>query len=72
MKISTELTAQIADVAIHRPAEMENCILSVSFVSDPENNNALLNAMSMLLLLKERASIEIYAREIEDEIIDQG
>ncbi len=66
-KIQVNLRGMMGEVLVHRPQDVENCVLSLSIIASPEDNNDLLNAMSNFLLLREKAEFSIYAEEIEEE-----
>lgn len=67
MTMSVKFDAVLDDIAVYRLNGAENCVLSLSFIADPDDNNDLLSAMSMLMLLEKRATFEIFAKEINDQ-----
>jgi hypothetical protein len=71
-KIQIDLQGMMGEILVHRPHDVENCVLSMTILASPEDNNDLLNAMSSLLLLREKARFSIYAEELEEDVGDEG
>ena len=71
-KIQVDLQGIMGEVLVHRPHDVENCVLSLSILASPEDNNDLLSAMSSFLLLREKSRFSIYAEEIEKGDVDAG